>query len=50
MGTAGRTLADLLHLLLKALPKKKLADLELARAPGKPRLLLLTVAGIDRDA
>ncbi|GEM_PF-4397057 len=50
MGTAGRTPADLLHLLLKALPNKKLADLELVRAPGKPLFLLLTVAGIDCDA
>ena len=51
MRTAERTLADLLHPLLKALPeKKRLADLELVEAPERRRLMPLTVTGMGGGA
>jgi hypothetical protein len=45
MRTAERTLPDPLEPRLKAPPKKKLADFELAWAPGKRRLLPLAAIG-----
>ena len=47
---AERALAGVLHPPLKALPKKKLADLELVQAPGERRLLPLTITVVDCGA
>ena len=50
MRTSERTLADLLELLLTALPKKKLADFAFAQAPEKRRLPQLTALRIEPSA